>query len=124
MKKREGSKLSISKIKMIAVFIFVAIPLPMTGVWMGSALAVFLGLKFKEAVLPVALGNLIAGLIISLLAQLFINYVDIILGVLLALAVIFLVVFIVKVYKVSKKAKTESLDTVNDTVMPENQPNE
>jgi len=123
LQKREGSKLSITKIKTFAVFIFVAIPLPMTGIWMGSALAVFLGLKFKEAVLPVAIGNLIAGLIISVLAEVFLEYVDIILGVLLALAVILLIVFIIKVYKVSKKGKVEDMVAVNDTVPPENHPN-
>lgn len=124
IKKRENSKLSITKIKMFAVFIFVAIPLPMTGVWMGSALAVFLGLKFREAVLPVAIGNLVAGLIISVLAEVFLEYVDIILGVLLVLAVILLVVFIIKVYKAVKKGKTENMVNVNDTVTRQNQPNE
>ena len=35
------------KIKLLAVFIFVAIPLPMTGVWTGTAVAVFLDLKTR-----------------------------------------------------------------------------
>ncbi|MBQ9734942.1 MAG: small multi-drug export protein, partial [Clostridia bacterium] len=61
----KGSKSKVSDrfIKQIGVFIFVAIPLPMTGVWTGTAIAAFLDLKFKDAVLPIVLGNLVAGLI-------------------------------------------------------------
>ena len=91
------------KIKMWTVFIFVAIPLPMTGVWMGSAIAVFLGMRFREAVLPVVLGNLCAGLIISLLAELFLPYVNYILYALFGIALVLLIVFIVKIVKKSKK---------------------
>ena len=50
---------------MLGVFVFIAIPLPMTGVWTGTAIAVFLGLKFRQVILPVLGGNLVAGLIIS-----------------------------------------------------------
>ena len=96
VKNRKG-KLSESGIKQLGVFIFIAIPLPMTGVWTGTAIAVFLGLKFKEIILPVLGGNLVAGLIISLLAELFLPYVDIILYVLFALVVVMLIVFIVKI---------------------------
>lgn len=54
--------------KQRAVAIFVGIPLPMTGVWAGTAVAVFLNLKIKQAILPVVIGNFIAGVIISALA--------------------------------------------------------
>lgn len=50
--------------KYIALFIFVAIPLPLTGVWTGSGIAAFLNLNTKKALLAVTLGNLIAGLLI------------------------------------------------------------
>lgn len=89
-------------LKQLAVFIFVAIPLPMTGVWTGTAIAVFLNLKFKRACVAVVLGNFVAGLIISLLAALCmavwsIAALDYILYALFALAIIFLVVLIIKV---------------------------
>ncbi len=90
-------------IKQIAVLIFVAIPLPMTGVWTGTAIAVFLNLKFKDAVWPVALGNLIAGGIILGLSKACVAIwgnvaiLDYILYALFALALILLVVFIIKV---------------------------
>ncbi|MCL2497830.1 MAG: small multi-drug export protein [Symbiobacteriaceae bacterium] len=49
----------------IGLFIFVAIPLPGTGVWSGSALAALLNLSRWRALLAVIGGNLIAGLIIT-----------------------------------------------------------
>lgn len=106
--KQKKKKLSQDGIKMLAVFIFVAIPLPMTGVWTGTAVAVFLGLKFKQVVLPVILGNLTAGIIISLLAELCasiwdIGALDYILYALFALAIILLLVTIIKIVKQKPK---------------------
>lgn len=100
-------------IKQIGVFIFVAIPLPMTGVWTGTAIAVFLNLKFKDVIWPIMLGNLVAGLIISLLAELFIAVwslaaLDYVLYALFALALIILVFTIVKMSKrKTNKSETE-----------------
>lgn len=50
---------------MIALIIFVAIPLPVTGAWTGSAAAFLFGVPYKKAVLAIALGVMIAGLIVS-----------------------------------------------------------
>lgn len=99
--------------KALGVFIFVAIPLPMTGVWTGTAIAVFLGLKFREAVLPVAAGNLVAGLIISALAEFCLRVwelkaLDYILYALFALALILLVFTIVKISRSGKKRAATS----------------
>jgi len=113
--KNKNAKISETMLKALGVFIFVAIPLPMTGVWTGTAIAVFLNLKFKDVVLPVMVGNLVAGLIISLLAQICLwiwDYatavfvLDIILYALFGIAVVLLVVFIVKV--LTKKKKGDS----------------
>ena len=114
LKEREDKNkkgLSERALKMLGVFIFVAIPLPMTGVWAGTAIAVFLNLRFKETLLPVAVGNLVAGLIISLLAEICLAVsgsaaiLDYILWGLFALALILLVITIVKVSK--SKGKSE-----------------
>lgn len=56
--------------KIIAIFTFVAIPLPFTGVWTGSAVAAFLKVKFKWSLLAILLGNLLAGGIITLISGL------------------------------------------------------
>ncbi len=47
----------------LGLFIFVAIPLPGTGAWVGSLIANFLGLPVKKAFWPLALGVLTAGII-------------------------------------------------------------
>lgn len=107
-KKTDGSTESeAKKIMMISLFVFVAVPFPVTGVWTGTAIAVFLGLKFRESVLPIAGGNLIAGAIITLLTLFFKDYVDIIIYVLFAIAIAMLVVFIVKVVR-AKPADREN----------------
>lgn len=48
----------------LGLFIFVAIPLPGTGAWVGSLIANFLDLPVKKAFLPLTLGVLTAGIII------------------------------------------------------------
>ena len=45
------------------LLLFVAIPLPGTGVWTGTLAAVLLDLRFKTAFPAILLGNIIAGLI-------------------------------------------------------------
>lgn len=47
-----------------ALYVFVAIPLPVTGAWTGSLIANFLDLPPKKAFLPLALGVFTAGIII------------------------------------------------------------
>ena len=98
--KTNGSVESAAKrIMIISLLIFVAVPFPVTGVWTGTAIAVFLGLKFRESVIPLALGNLIAGSLITLMTFLFKDYVDLIIYCLFALALIMLVVTIIKIAK-------------------------
>lgn len=86
------------------LFVFVAIPLPMTGVWTGTAIAVFLNVKFKDGFLPLVFGNLVAGTIITLLTLLFKQYVDTIIDVVFVLAIVLLIVTILKI--VLSKPKT------------------
>ncbi len=50
------------------LFLFVAIPLPGTGAWTGSLLAVLLGLKKGKSMLAILFGVMAAGLVMSLLA--------------------------------------------------------
>jgi uncharacterized membrane protein len=45
--------------------LFVAIPLPVTGAWTGSILAVLLGMKFKNAFSAIFLGVIVAGIIVT-----------------------------------------------------------
>lgn len=50
------------------LFIFVAIPLPGTGVWTGSLIAALLDLRFKLAFPTIVIGNLIASMLIMMLS--------------------------------------------------------
>ena len=47
---------------------FVAIPLPGTGAWTGSLIAITLGLDLKKSVPPIVTGVLIAGVIVTLVS--------------------------------------------------------
>lgn len=47
-----------------ALYVFVAIPLPVTGAWTGSLIANFLDLSPKKSFPPLALGVVTAGIII------------------------------------------------------------
>lgn len=48
----------------LGLFLFVAIPIPGTGAWVGSLIGNFLNLPMKKAFPPLALGVLAAGIII------------------------------------------------------------
>lgn len=48
----------------LGLFLFVAIPLPGTGAWVGSLIANFLDIPVKKAFWPLALGVVAAGIII------------------------------------------------------------
>ena len=99
-KKSDGApEDKVRKILMIALFIFVAVPFPVTGVWTGTAIAVFLNMKFKDSFLPIILGNLVAGSIITLITFLFKDYVNLIITVLFIIAIIMLIILIIKIVK-------------------------
>lgn len=50
----------------IALFLFVAVPLPTTGAWVGSLIANFLDMPVKKAVPPIIAGTITAGIIMVL----------------------------------------------------------
>lgn len=58
----------IDRYKTFGLMIFVAIPLPGTGAWTGSLAAALMKMDFKSAMLSVALGTLIADVIMCLLS--------------------------------------------------------
>ena len=117
--KRGGKAKTENFYKTLGVFIFVAIPLPLTGVWTGTAVAVFLGMKFRDAVLPVIIGNFVAGAIISVLAEIVVAVwgdpviLDYVLYGLFALAAITFAAVVFKIScrkKVTAEEKNEFLD--------------
>lgn len=61
---------SMDKKGLLGLYIFVALPLPGTGVWTGSLIATFLKMNKKHAAATIFLGNLTACLIMTVLTYL------------------------------------------------------
>ncbi len=66
--KTEKNKDKVMRYKQWGLLIFVAIPLPGTGAWTGALFAALLDIDLKKAVPIIALGVLIAGVIVSVLS--------------------------------------------------------
>lgn len=100
------------KKKMLGVYAFVAVPLPLTGVWTGSAVAAFLNMSFGKALVSVLLGNLTAGAIVTLLAYFLADYMDIILTGFLIIVLVVIAFYIcmlaIKMHKNKKKEAQEA----------------
>ncbi len=119
--KKADSKNTEDIIKMVGVFLFVAIPLPLTGVWTGTAVAVFLGLGFWKSLLAVSLGNISSGLIMTGLSLLFKDNLNLFLTIfmiaVLTLLILNIIYLVVKSHLKKKKAiiNGEQIDVNNDT---------
>lgn len=74
------------------LFLFVALPLPLTGYYTGSAIAAFLGLNFYKSTISIFMGNVVAGLIITFFSSIFNNSAIFIL--LLFIAIIFITIIL------------------------------
>lgn len=64
-KKAESKEELIKKYELLGLCILVAIPLPGTGAWTGSLVAAVFDIRLKHAFPAIALGVLIAGIIVS-----------------------------------------------------------
>ena len=67
-RKSEKNKSKVTKYEMLGLLLFVAIPLPGTGAWTGALVAAMLDMRMKKSLPVIALGVLIAGVIMSLLS--------------------------------------------------------
>lgn len=64
--KTEKNKDKVMRYKQWGLLLFVAIPLPGTGAWTGSLFAALLDIDIKKASPIIALGVLIAGVIVAI----------------------------------------------------------
>ena len=98
-------------IKMLGVFAFTAVPLPLTGVWTGTCVAVAIGLNFWQTVVSVVLGNIVAGLIITFVCAVFPQFTTILFLIVLAF------VFAIVIYSIIKMLmrKKNSVEYVEDS---------
>ena len=96
-------------LKVLAVFLFVAFPVPLTGVWTGTCFAILLGLNFWQACLTVVGGNLVCGLIVTFVCSIFPNATTILLFVFVGLIVLALlvrtIIFILRKRKQKEQAE-------------------
>lgn len=109
MTEDEARKATLKKnlLTALGVFAFVAIPLPMTGVWTGSAIAAFISLKYRYSIPAIVIGNFTAAGIIALLDLLLGDYSYIILIVLAAFMVISVASILVTLFVKNKKMQAE-----------------
>ncbi|QZY54332.1 COG2426 family protein [Crassaminicella profunda] len=63
----------VHKYKSLGLLLFVAVPLPTTGVWTGSIAASLFNIPFKNAFIAIFIGNTIAALIIMTLSHVAVN---------------------------------------------------
>lgn len=62
-KKAHSKKEQIENLKYIGLFLFVGVPLPGTGAWMGCLIAALLGMEKKKTAIAAILGVVLAGII-------------------------------------------------------------
>lgn len=105
--KDEKSEKKIFWLKFCGVFAFVAIPLPLTGVWTGTCLGLFLGLSKMHTMLAVIPGNIVAGLIMTIVSYFFADNTLIVLLAFLALVVVFVIYEVIKSLIKKHKAKKQ-----------------
>jgi hypothetical protein len=98
------------------VFVFVAIPLPLTGVWTGTAIALFIGMSSFATMSAVISGNLLAGLIMMAVSYIFKDNTIIVVWIFLALVVLFVLAALLK--KLIDKRKNKNQQAI--VVEPEN----
>ena len=110
----DSNKKSKTWLKCLLIFGFVAVPLPLTGVWTGTCIAVVIGLKFWQTVLSVILGNVVAGLIIVFVCSVFPEIITILSIVFILIVLVLLCIVLVKIF-ISKKPddKVEDVEQIN-----------
>ncbi len=68
IKRSLGKSGNIQKYGAWGLVLFVAVPLPGTGIWTGTIIAALLDIRFKWAVTAIILGNLIAAVAVMVLS--------------------------------------------------------
>lgn len=66
--KIESGMKRLKSISILGIILFVGIPLPTTGTWTAAAIASILKMRIKTSLLGVLIGNMMSGIIISLIS--------------------------------------------------------
>ncbi len=115
-KSEHKPKLSKSDLKkMGGTALFVAVPIPLTGVWTGSAVASIVKIGFFKGLVSVVVGNAVACSIITLICFAFSDYVNYITLAFFIIAVVVVIVLIIKLI-VFKPKTAENENAANADV--------
>ena len=97
--------------KCLALFAFVAIPIPFTGAWTGSAIAALLDVKAWKAGLFIIAGHFLSGAIMTTLVIFAAAYVDLILFAFIGcIAFILIIVLWTKMLKMRKENRLKTAE--------------
>ena len=103
--------------KMLGVYLFVAFPIPLTGVWTGSAVATFLDIPFWKSMAMVWLGNVTAGAIVTVLAVFLKSYMNTVLDIFFVIVILVLLLYIIRVViKMVKNKKNKDSSASKDNI--------
>ena len=103
-------------LKFVAIVAFVAVPIPLTGVWTGTCIAVCVGLKPYQTISAVLIGNFIASTLVSLLSKLIGHelLLAIMVGIIVLVIITFIIKLIIKIVK-NKREKTSEKETGSES---------
>lgn len=99
MEKTHKNKGIVEKYGKLGLFIFVAIPLPGSGVYTGSAVAMLLGMKKRESFPALTLGMILAGVLVTSATMGVVNIFDNPVFVILFILISFIVYKIINIFK-------------------------
>ncbi|MDD3947574.1 MAG: small multi-drug export protein [Clostridia bacterium] len=98
--------------KTLGLYLFVALPLPLTGVWTGSIVAAFLDLDYRYSLSAIVLGNFTAAAIVLLLTYVLGDYSYLIILVLAVFIIISVATLLITMFV--KRKSTQNAVSVTD----------
>ncbi len=117
--KQEKNSKRIRWVKFFGVMLFVGVPLPLTGAWTGTCIAVFIGMSKLDTILSVISGNIIAGLLMTALSGIFADNTMIVFLAFLVLIALFVLYAVIK--SVIRKSKEKKAAAKNADIIGANE---
>lgn len=87
------------------LFLFTAMPIPMSGAWAAGLLAIFLNVSLLSGLSAIVLGNLVAVIVVSLFCTVFCEFVDMLLIMFVVFSVMWIIYYLLVLILSHKKHK-------------------
>ena len=97
-------------LKIVGIAIYIALPLPFSGIYTGCFLALIMGLGFWKSFITITLGNVIAGLFMVAVCTAFSNAITFIVGACFVLMIAGVLLGIIKLVLKPKTALVDVMD--------------